>query len=113
MHQNLAARKLFEQIIHEPYSTHFKVLPDILLFPSYYQYITRPVSLADIAMAINSGARYTVEDMHRDIKRMVYNAKRFNQTDSQVYQDAIVLEVRSLKVAALKFIRHHLANIPD
>lgn len=97
-HVNIGARKLYDVLIGEPCSQHFKVLPDVLLYPNYYEFIPRPVSLADINMAINSGARYTVEDMTRDLKRMVSNAKRYNVPESQVYADALALEVRGRPV---------------
>lgn len=92
-HINVGARKLYDVLIRDPCAQHFKVLPDVLLYPSYYEVIPRPVSLADIHMAINSGARYTVDDMARDLKRMVANAKRYNMPESQVYTDALALEV--------------------
>ena len=93
-HSNLAARKLFDYIIVDEAANHFKVLPDLLLHAAYYHIVARPVCLADISMAINSGHRYSVEDELRDLRRMLSNAKKYNLPESQVYVDALALEVR-------------------
>lgn len=103
LHHNLGARKLFDEIVNDPAAVHFKVLPDVLLYPSYYDVIPRPVCLADINMAIASGARYTVADMARDLRRMIANAKKFNLPESQVYLDALVLEVGHGHIMALVY----------
>ena len=92
--RNSSSRKLLTSLLSEPCSTHFKVLPDPILYPSYYTIITRPISLADISMCINSSARYSLGNMTRDLRRMIGNAKKYNVPESQVYQDALVLEVR-------------------
>jgi len=90
---NTSARKLYDVLIASPAAAHFKVLPDPLLYPSYYAVIARPVCLADINILIGGAARYSLADMLRDLRRMVGNAKRYNVPESQVYQDALVLEV--------------------
>lgn len=91
--KNSAARKLFDGLMREPCAAPFKVLPDPYLYPQYYQVITRPVSLADINMLMSGTARYSLDDMQRDLRRMLLNAKRYNTPDSEVYQDALSLEV--------------------
>lgn len=82
-------------------SAHFKVLPDPILYPNYYAIITRPVCLADMNALINGADKYTLVDMIRDVRRMIGNAKRYNVPDSQVYQDALLLEVRGLGEGAV------------
>ena len=89
---NRAARALFEALLKDPAATHFKVLPDPLLYTDYYAAISRPVALAEIGVALRSG-RYTLHDITRDLRRMVSNAKKYNRPDAQVYEDALALEV--------------------
>ena len=91
--QNLAARQLLTVILADPGATHFKVLPDPILYPDYYAFISRPIALADINTSINSGP-YSLPDMTRDLRRMFANAKKYNKPEAQVYQDALALEVR-------------------
>ena len=95
--RNSAARKLFDIIMREPCVAHFKVLPDPYLYPQYYQVITRPVSFADINMLISNGrTRYSLDDIQKDVRRMILNAKKYNTTESEVYQDALMLEVTGI-----------------
>ena len=94
--KNSAARKLFDAMMREPCVAPFKVLPDPFLYPQYYHVITRPVSFADINMLIGGRARYSLDDFQKDVRRMISNAKRYNTTESDVYQDALSLEVRSV-----------------
>jgi hypothetical protein len=119
--KNSAARKLFDLLIADPCVGPFKVLPDPYLYPLYYQVcvrvnaddkprpsretpssgslalvqvITRPISFADINLTINGPHRYSLLDMQKDLRRMISNAKKYNIPESEVYQDALVLEVR-------------------
>ena len=92
--KNSAARKLFDAIMRDPCVVHFKVLPDPYLYPQYYHVITRPISFADINMLIGGRVRYSLDDMQKDVRRMIFNAKKYNTTESDVYQDALMLEVR-------------------
>lgn len=82
---------MYEYISSDPSSQHFKVLPDPFLYPSYYAVITKPICLADINNLIGAG-KYSLDDMQRDLRRMIGNAKKFNMPESQVYQDALQLE---------------------
>ena len=92
--RNNSARKLLDGLLADKCSQHFKVLPDPILYSQYYNVITRPISLADVSMCINGPARYSLTDVTRDLRRMISNAKRYNVAESQVFQDALVMEVR-------------------
>jgi hypothetical protein len=56
------------------------------------------ICVADIAVRLagsNSfGAYYPYSELKKDIKRMLSNAKKFNLSESALYQDAVQLEVR-------------------
>ena len=109
---NNSARRLLDALLASPAAAHFKVLPDPILYPNYYVVIARPVCLADMSARVNSAARYTLADMVRDVRRMLTNAKRYNMPDSQVYQDALLLEVcaqcRCNRMAALGDLPVHV-----
>lgn len=92
---NIGSRRLLANLLADAASRHFRVLPDPFLYPSYYAIITRPICLADIAVFIEAG-KYTFEDIQRDLRRLLNNAKRFNLPESQVYVDALTLEVREM-----------------
>jgi Bromodomain len=49
--------------------------------------------LGEDAVGPSAGGRYSLADIQRDLRRMVANAKRYNQADSQIYQEALALEV--------------------
>lgn len=89
---NQAARALYEILVKDTAATHFKVLPDPIIYPDYYAVITRPVCLADLWKFITAG-RYALNDAQRDLRRMIANAKRYNRPDAPVYSDALSLEV--------------------
>jgi predicted YcjX-like family ATPase len=99
--RNIAARRLFDDLMRDVSSTHFKVLPDPFLYPSYYAVITRPICLADISNSIQAG-KYTLDDMQRDLRRMIGNAKKYNMPESIVYQDALQLEVSRARANHLR-----------
>lgn len=47
---------------------------------------------AEDAVGPSAGGLYTLADIQRDLRRMVMNAKRYNQSDSAIYQEALALE---------------------
>ena len=55
------------------------------------------ICVADIAVRLAGtttfGALYTYSELKRDVKRMLANAKKFNASESVLYQDAVQLEV--------------------
>lgn len=92
---NLAARRLFGALTADPaICSAFRVLPDAKVYPEYYLTIARPIALSCMwaAMAAPGHGRYTLADLQRDLRRMVANAKRFNQTESAVYAQALAIE---------------------
>lgn len=94
MPPNEAARALYDILIKEESSRHFKSLPDPLLYPEYYEVIPSPVSLASVMQRIIT-QKYTLADMQKDLRRMITNARKYNRPDAPVYVDSLTLEVRS------------------
>ena len=90
---NSATRALYDRIMGEPSSQHFRVLPDPILYADYYRIVKKPLALADMNRAMSLG-RYTLESMTRDMRRMLANARRYNKPEAVAFQDAVELEVR-------------------
>ena len=88
---NAAAKALYAAIAQHPCASHFRVLPDPVLFSDYYAIVKKPVCLSDMHRAMSSD-RYTLGDMQRDIRRMIANAKKYNKPEAVVYQDSLELE---------------------
>jgi len=98
--RNYAARRIVDELLRDPASFYFKVLPDPYIYPDYYAQIARPVTIADMHAAACGPAGYSLQDIQADLRRMVSNAKKFNKAESDVYQHALRLEVRSAADAA-------------
>lgn len=77
---------------------HFERLPDKAAYPDYYMEIKEPIAI-DIIKRKSKRKKYnSVDHFMRDLDLMFNNAKEYNQSDSQIYQDAVDLqkEARSL-----------------
>ena len=98
--RNIPARRLIDALLEEPSSEPFRVLPDPYLYADYYRVIAKPLALADMRdAAVREGARYTLTDAGRDLRRIVANAKRYNVPDSAIYAAALALERAARKAA--------------
>lgn len=85
------------------------------MYPDYYQVIKNPIALEDMKVFITVNAFFlssiriylfelqakidakqysTMSQFKADIDLMVANAKKYNVKDSQVYGDAIKIQVR-------------------
>ena len=69
-------------------AVHFLDLPDKNEYPQYYTAIKMPISLNMVEKKLQSGGYPTMETLESDLKRLVQNAKEFNSTKSEVYEDA-------------------------
>ena len=63
-------------------------LPDEDDLPEYYDIIKLPVALETIEDKVKRNAYPTVSAIESDLKRMVQNAKEFNDSKSVIYEDA-------------------------
>lgn len=74
------------------------ILPSRDFFPEYYQIIEYPIAFSQLQSKVKKG-NYTggkYENFINDVSRVFNNAKRYNNENSLVYQDALALEVRDL-----------------
>lgn len=69
-------------------AVHFLDLPSQNEYPQYYTAIKMPISLNMVEKKLQSGLYPTMEALESDLKRLVQNAKEFNSTKSEVYEDA-------------------------
>ncbi|KAL0478700.1 hypothetical protein AKO1_008268 [Acrasis kona] len=69
----------------------FVDLPCKKLYPDYYDVISDPISLNQIKQAILSSQYTSVDDMRDDVLRLCSNAQTYNDEDSEVYKDSIMI----------------------
>ena len=91
---NLASRRLYSYLLGDSSYGPFLNKPDPEEYQDYYKTIAKPIALEDMweSMAGVGHGRYTLSDMQRDFRRMISNAKKYNRTDSLIYQLAVTLE---------------------
>ncbi|PPR01936.1 hypothetical protein CVT24_001275 [Panaeolus cyanescens] len=57
-------------------------------YPDYYELIKKPIALDDIKKQLDSDAYSSIEDVKADFELLFGNAKQYNQTESEIFQDA-------------------------
>ncbi|XP_066252584.1 protein polybromo-1 isoform X2 [Euwallacea similis] len=70
----------------------FMKLPSRLEYPDYYEVIKHPIDMERIAHKMKNNFYESVEDLAADFTLMLDNACKFNEPDSQIYKDALVLQ---------------------
>nr|CAG8586264.1 14507_t:CDS:2 [Entrophospora candida] len=71
----------------------FLDLPNRREYPSYYKAIKKPVSLNLLRKRINRGHYKSYDEFFNDMILMFDNARTFNEDESEIYQDANILQV--------------------
>lgn len=66
----------------------FMTLPDPDEIPDYYQVVTLPIAIDTLEEKLEKGQYPDLSSLEADAKRLVANAKKYNQTESQIFQDA-------------------------
>ncbi|KAL5112565.1 Protein polybromo-1 [Taenia crassiceps] len=72
-------------------STPFLRLPSKAELPTYYEFIKRPIEMQEIAKFLLQGGYTEFEEFMSDMFLMFDNACAFNEPDSQIYRDTLVL----------------------
>ncbi|GLH16320.1 ATP-dependent helicase brm, partial [Gryllus bimaculatus] len=70
----------------------FMKLPSKIEYPDYYEVIKRPIVLENIAQKLKAGQYESLDDMVSDFVLMFDNACKYNEPDSQIYKDALMLQ---------------------
>lgn len=71
----------------------FEKLPEKKDLPEYYVEVPNPISLDLIKKCVKRREYKTIKQFTNDMELMFENAKAFNEDDSQLHQDAILLQV--------------------
>ncbi|TPP39754.1 Protein polybromo-1 [Fasciola gigantica] len=72
-------------------SNPFMRLPTRAELPTYYEFIKKPIELAVMAKQIVQSRYSDFEDFCADLFLMFDNACRFNEPESQIYSDSLIL----------------------
>ncbi|VDL60867.1 unnamed protein product [Hymenolepis diminuta] len=72
-------------------STPFLRLPSRAELPAYYEFIKRPIEFQGIAKNLLQGIYNEFDEFMNDMFLMFDNACAFNEPDSQIYKDTLVL----------------------
>jgi hypothetical protein len=69
-------------------AVHFLDLPSRSEYPDYYQRTAMPLSLNIIEQRLQNFEYENLEGLESDLKRMVQNAKDYNNSKSSIFEDA-------------------------
>ncbi|KAJ8960513.1 hypothetical protein NQ318_013797 [Aromia moschata] len=70
----------------------FMKLPSKIDYPDYYEVISNPIDMERISQRLKANGYETLEDLVGDFVLMFDNACKYNEPDSQIYKDALVLQ---------------------
>jgi chromatin structure-remodeling complex subunit RSC1/2 len=79
--------------------SHFERLPDKIAYPDYYMEIKEPIAIDIIKRKAKRKKYNSVDHFMRDLDLMFNNAKAYNQSESQIYKDAVDLQAEARKLA--------------
>lgn len=70
----------------------FMKLPSKLDYPDYYEVIKQPIDMEKISHKLKTSQYEILDDLVGDFILMFDNACKYNEPDSQIYKDALVLQ---------------------
>ncbi|XP_059470820.1 protein polybromo-1 [Neocloeon triangulifer] len=89
----------------------FNKLPSKIEYPDYYEVIKRPIDLEKISSKLKSTSYMSLDDMVSDFVLMFDNAFKYNEPDSQIYKDALMLQRVALQTKLQ--LREDEESLPD
>lgn len=69
----------------------FMKLPSKTEYPDYYELIKNPIDMEKIAHKLKNSVYNSVNELASDFILMFDNACKYNEPDSQIYKDALIL----------------------
>ncbi|XP_002020207.2 protein polybromo-1 [Drosophila persimilis] len=91
----------------------FTKLPSKGEYPDYYDIIKEPMDMDRIAQKLKQSAYETLDELAADFLLMLENACKYNEPDSQIYKDALVLQQLTLQLKQqLRIERDSLPDVP-
>lgn len=76
----------------------FDRLPDKAQLPDYYNEIKNPMAYDQLKRKVKRKKYKSLEDFMADVNLMFNNAKQYNTDDSQIYKEAVLLQVEAGKL---------------
>ncbi|XP_046750131.1 protein polybromo-1 isoform X6 [Diprion similis] len=70
----------------------FMKLPNKNEYPDYYEVIKQPMNMEKIASTLKNNGYDNLDDLVSDFILMFDNACKYNEPDSQIYKDALILQ---------------------
>uniref|UniRef100_A0A1Y1MVM8 Protein polybromo-1 n=1 Tax=Photinus pyralis TaxID=7054 RepID=A0A1Y1MVM8_PHOPY len=70
----------------------FMKLPSKLDYPDYYEVIKSPIDMEKISQRVKANYYETLDDLVNDFNVMFDNGCKYNEPDSQIYKDALILQ---------------------
>ncbi|CAO1602886.1 hypothetical protein XANCAGTX0491_006484 [Xanthoria calcicola] len=77
----------------------FEKLPDKTAMPEYYLEIKEPIAIEVIKKKLKRKKYQSLDHFMRDVNTMFNNAQSYNQDESQIYKDAVLLQKETQKLA--------------
>ncbi|XP_018906134.2 protein polybromo-1 isoform X2 [Bemisia tabaci] len=89
----------------------FNRLPSRNDYPDYYEVIKKPMNLEIISQKLRSNTYDGLDDLVADLTLMFDNACKYNEPDSQIYKDALMLQRVTLQTKLA--LREDEDTVPD
>lgn len=89
----------------------FMKLPSKSDYPEYYDIIKSPIDMERIAIKLKQQQYETLDELAQDFMLMFDNACKFNEPDSQLYKDALLLQ--QVCIQTKQALRTEDENIPE
>uniref|UniRef100_A0A1I7UKI5 Bromo domain-containing protein n=1 Tax=Caenorhabditis tropicalis TaxID=1561998 RepID=A0A1I7UKI5_9PELO len=87
-----------EEGTNRPLAVNFMRLPTREEFPGYYEVIKKPMDMMRIKAKLDNRQYVTLLDVVSDFMLMLSNACKFNETDSDIYKEAVSLQKALLEM---------------
>ncbi|CAG7824490.1 unnamed protein product [Allacma fusca] len=75
----------------------FQKLPSKMEYPEYYEVIKNPIDMDRMYQKLKTNMYESLDHLAQDLMTMFNNAYKFNEPDSQIYKDALVLQRLALQ----------------
>ncbi|XP_026322963.1 protein polybromo-1 isoform X2 [Hyposmocoma kahamanoa] len=89
----------------------FMKLPSKTEYPDYYELIKNPIDMEKIAHKLKNNIYTSVNELASDFILMFDNACKYNEPDSQIYKDALILQRVCLQTKQM--LREDDDAVPD
>jgi hypothetical protein len=76
----------------------FRKLPSEKIYPDYYAVIKKPMDLSKIRAKLKARSYTQLKEFKEDFKLIFRNAKEYNIPESQIYENAVILETTFKKL---------------